>query len=298
MSETQIAININIKKLMKNILSLTLIILALGSSKLFSQTDKNGNPIFNSLNIEKIKFENVEIVSNYYSMKDNIDNKMSSVFISENPTSEDYINFATKLPSYYFLIADKGNVIGMAMLIPKTEDGSFFYNFVIPSTKSNFQIASQLKGKITEHRAKEILNIEKDRAKIDKTKFIYNNNDFEIIQYKDIITELENIVLDKINNNQQLESDNVEAYIITESKKGGKLDFTDTVEKYDGAFVSFADILYNKKDFAILLWGASVSREGLKDYDKARMLWEKINSRKLTEPELKALKKGFETKFE
>jgi hypothetical protein len=282
---------------MKRILLIITIVLFLTSPKLFSQTDKNGNPIFNSLNIEKIKFENIEIVSNYYTIKDNIDNQSSSVFINEKPTSEDLINFSTKLPSYFFIIADKGNVLGMAMLIPKIEDDSFFYNIVIPSENSNFQIPSQLKGKITEHRAKEILNIKNAKAKIKKTILKYDDKNFEILQYDKIIAELKNIVLAKITTEKNVEKDSIEEYIKIESKEGGKLDFKNTVEKYDGAIVAFDGIMYNKKDFTILMWGASVNKIGIKDFAKTQALWEEIYNRKLTEPELKALKKGFETKL-
>ncbi|MFY7815589.1 MAG: hypothetical protein ACOVRK_10445, partial [Chryseobacterium taeanense] len=99
---------------MGKIKSIITILLFLISIESFSQTDKNGNPIFNSLKIESIVYENIEIISNYYTIENNIDNKSSSVFIQENPTSEDYINFSTKLPSYFFIIVDKGNVLGMA----------------------------------------------------------------------------------------------------------------------------------------------------------------------------------------
>ncbi|WDF46119.1 hypothetical protein PQ459_14570 [Chryseobacterium sp. KACC 21268] len=282
---------------MKRILSIITIVLFLASPKVFSQIDKNGNPIFNSLHIEKFKFENIEIVSNYYTIKNNIDNQSSSVFISEKPTSEDYINFSTKLPSYFFMIVDKGNVLGMAMLIPKIEDDSFFYNVVIPSENSNFQVSSQLKGKITEHRAKEILDITNAEAKIKKTVLNYNDRNFEILKYDQIIAELKNIVLAKITSEKNVEKNNIEEYIKTESKEGGKLDFKNAVEKYDGALVGFDGVMYNKKDFTILMWGASVNQVGIKDFAKTQALWEEINNRKLTEPELKALKKGFETKL-
>lgn len=39
------------------------------------------------------------------------------------------------------------------------------------------------------------------------------------------------------------------------------------------------------------MWGAAVNQTGIKDFEKAQLLWEEINHRKLTEPELKALKK-------
>jgi len=58
------------------------------------------------------------------------------------------------------MVIDKGNVIGM-MLIPKSEDKSFFYNIVIPSKNQNFQIPSKLNGQITENRAKELTTLKK-----------------------------------------------------------------------------------------------------------------------------------------
>ncbi|KIC62580.1 hypothetical protein [Chryseobacterium taiwanense] len=90
----------------------------------------------------------------------------------------------------------------------------------------------------------------------------------------------------------------LEEFIKTESKEGGKFYFKNIVEKYDGAFVAFDKVLYNKKDFTILMWGAAVNQTGIKDFEKAQLLWEEINHRKLTEPELKALKKGVETKLQ
>ncbi|MDR2237834.1 MAG: hypothetical protein LBE92_17055 [Chryseobacterium sp.] len=280
---------------MKKQLSIFIFLILLTSSNLYSQLDKNGNPIFNSEKIENINFENLEIISSYYTIKDNIDNKQSSVFINENPTSDDYWNFSTKLPSYYFMIVDKGIVNGMLMLIPKNDD-SFFYNVVIPGKKENFQIPSTLKGKITENRAKELAGIKKANASIHNGVLKFNNKDFQILKYNDIIEEVKNIAKEKIIKNNDSESLTIEEYIKAESK-GGKLDFKKTVEEYNGFFINFDGIMYNKKDFAILMWGAAVKQAGITELDKAQLLWQKIYERNLSEPELKALRKGFESKF-
>lgn len=87
---------------------------------------------------------------------------------------------------------------------------------------------------------------------------------------------------------------------IKEESIGGSLDFTKTIEeKYSSApFIRFGDILYNKKDFAILFWGTKVKYLGIESLDEAVKLWEEIHERKLTKPESKALKTGFETKLE
>ncbi len=88
-------------------------------------------------------------------------------------------------------------------------------------------------------------------------------------------------------------------YVKTESN-GGKLDFTKVAEEQaQGAyFIRFDNVLYNKKDFAILLWGTAVKSLGIEKIEEAVKLWEEINKRLLTEAEKKALKTGFETKIE
>ncbi|MDF2931880.1 MAG: hypothetical protein K0R36_1211 [Chryseobacterium sp.] len=94
---------------------------------------------------------------------------------------------------------------------------------------------------------------------------------------------------------QQTDKEN---YIKKESI-GGKLDFTKKVEeKYtDSPMIAFGNTIYNKKDFAILLWGANVRNLGIESFDQTAKLWEEIYKKSLTEPEKKALKTGFEAKF-
>lgn len=263
--------------------------------KFFSQIDKNGNPIFNSTKIEKANLDNYEIISNYYTIKDNIDNKLSSVFVSESPTIEDFVNFSTKLPSYYFMLVDKGNIQGMAILIPNPKEDSFFYRIIIPNNNSTVMLPSSLKGKITEHRAKELATIKSNDAKISDSQFEINNLKLDIIPYKMIWSEFKETIVDKIKSASKTDN-RLEEYIKSESKEGGKFDFKKRLENSEG-LIAYESILYNKKDFAILMWSAAVKSLGYNDFDKAKDLWININGRELTEPELKAFKKGFEIKL-
>lgn len=82
-------------------------------------------------------------------------------------------------------------------------------------------------------------------------------------------------------------------YIRKESV-GGKLDFKKFLEEKDTPFIRLGNTLYNKKDFAILLWGKAVNTIGIKKLEEAISIWKEINKRKLSEPELKAIKTGFE----
>ena len=52
-------------------------------STVFSQSDKNGNPIFNSVQTGESVKDNFLLISNYYTLSNNIENKKSSVFIAE-----------------------------------------------------------------------------------------------------------------------------------------------------------------------------------------------------------------------
>ena len=95
------------------------------------------------------------------------------------------------------------------------------------------------------------------------------------------------------------QQDDIIKFIKAESI-GGKLDFTKVAEEQSkGAYlILYNNIAYNKKDFAILLWGAKVKSLGIEKPKEAIKLWEEIQNRELTEPEKKALKKGFEIKLE
>src|SRR5688572_26656201 len=124
---------------MKKLGLLLLTIFAL--TNLFGQLDKNGNPIFNSDLISEEKFDNFELTSSYYNIKENISNKKSSVYVSDNPTLDEYIKFSRDLPATFF-IAHKGQtVICMIMLLQNNDNGktTLTYNIVNPNPKRAFK---------------------------------------------------------------------------------------------------------------------------------------------------------------
>jgi hypothetical protein len=79
---------------------------------------------------------------------------------------------------------------------------------------------------------------------------------------------------------------------------GGELDFNSVLEKRGGTpFYLFNGVAYNKKDYAIFLWGQAVKQLGISSAKKATKLWTEINKRELTGPEKKALIRGFEAEL-
>ncbi|MCJ7933343.1 MAG: hypothetical protein MUW56_06810 [Chryseobacterium sp.] len=97
-----------------------------------------------------------------------------------------------------------------------------------------------------------LLGIKKINATINNNALKFNNIHYQILKYNDVIEEVKSIAKEKITGSHDNENSSIEEYIKTESK-GGKLDFKNTVEKYDGAFINFDGIMYSKKDFAILM---------------------------------------------
>jgi len=75
---------------------------------------------------------------------------------------------------------------------------------------------------------------------------------------------------------------------------GGKLDFEEKMKDNNAPFYLIDRIMYNRKDYGILLWAQAIKQTQKFSKKEATKLWEEIKNRKLTKPEKKAFKKGFE----
>ena len=282
------------------LLFLTIFIL----TSVFGQTDKNGNPIFNSELISEEKFDSFELTSSYYNIKENISNKKSSVYVSDNPTLDDYIKFSRDLPATFF-IAHKGQrVICMIMLLQKNEKGktTLTYNIINPNTKKSTQVPCSVWGEINEKRADELLKLKADTSSAildlpnNGNGLLFNGIVYRIQPFDKLKAEVIAIVNQIAGSGKQTEEiKDLEAYIKRETI-GGKLDFNKMLEKEEQSMILHDGVLYNKKDFAIYLWGKKVKILGISSSKKATNLWEEINNRDLTPPEKKALEKGFDSK--
>lgn len=79
---------------------------------------------------------------------------------------------------------------------------------------------------------------------------------------------------------------------------GGKLDFELKMKDDESPFYLVGNVMYNRKDFGILLWAQAIKKTGKFSMKEASKLWEEIKQRKLTKPEKKAFKKGFTMELE
>jgi hypothetical protein len=273
-------------------------------TNLFGQTDKNGNPIFNSDLISEEKFDNFELTSSYYNIKENISNKKSSVYVSDNPTLDDYIKFSRDLPATFF-IAHKGQtVICMIMLLQKNDNGktTLTYNIVNPNTKKSIQVPCNVWGEINEKRADELLKLKVDTSSVvidlpnNGKGLLFNGIAYRIQSFDKLKAEIIEIVNQITSGGKPTEEIKDPEEYIKKETIGGKLDFNKALEKETTPFFLYDGIAYSKKDFAIYLWGKKVKTLGISSAKKASKLWEETYSRELTSPEKKALEKGFDSK--
>ncbi len=270
----------------------------------FGQIDKNGNSIFNSNLISEEKFDNFELTSSYYNIKENISNKQSSVYVSDTPTLDEYIKFSRNLPATIF-IAHKGTtVICMIMLLQKNDNGktTLTYNILNPNTKKSFQAPCNVWGEINEKRAEELLQLMPDKSSVlvdlpnNGKGLLFNDIVYRIQPFDKLKAEVIEIVNQITGNVKQPEEiKDIEEFIKKETV-GGKLDFNKVLENETQSMYMYDNILYSKKDFAIFLWAKKVKILGIKSSKKAATLWEEINGKELTKPEKNALEKGFDSK--
>lgn len=283
----------------KIIILITLLIFG----NVYSQTDKNGNPIFNSVSINEKEFDNFKLISNYYTLENNIENKQSSVFISENPSLTEIEKAATELPSDFFIITKNQQISNMILIVNEPKRA-----FVVVDIRTNEQteFKCNLKGDITENRAKEIIDSKfDDNGKIKKGKLYFNGKKFKIITNLDI----EKAVLSLINKENLGETkaselkiptqEELKSIILSETKEGGKLDYFTEIKgkEYDGVQIK-PGVFSTKLGIALYKWGRATFENGINTVEDSYKIFAEFKGRELNQREKEYIKLGFNKELE
>lgn len=281
---------------------LTLIFLLIATN-CFSQTDDNGNPVFNSVTTKEETIKDFQLSSNYYTLKTNIENKNSSVYISDSPTLKEIENASVNLPSDFFLITKNQGMLNLVMLQNYPKRQFFVIN---PETGKQNQYPCSIKGDITENRANEIIKEKYDpKAKIKGNKLIFNNNKLTIISTEEIrnavlkLIEKENLSDGGNSNLKILTKEELKSMILTESKEGGKLDFFTEIKghEYDGIQVK-PGVFSTKIGIALYKWGRANFELGVNTFEDALSNWSKLKGREPNQREKEYIKMGFNKELE
>ena len=278
-----------------------LAILVIG--QVFGQTDKNNNPVFNSVSTNKKSIDNFLLISNYYTLKNNLENRQSSVFVSDNPTLEQIEKAAINLPSDFFILTKDNKMVVMVILqnSPQRE----FMTIVMKTNKqSNFSCT--LSGDITENRAKEIINEKYDtNAIIENGKLKFNGKEFAIISSQKIeeavwaLIKKEKLDKKKPSNIILRTSEELKTHILSETKEGGKLDFfTETKgHEYDGVQIK-PGLFATRQSIALYRWGRACFDIGVNTVEDAYEIFSEFKGRAISERDQGYIKMGFYKEWE
>jgi hypothetical protein len=268
-----------------------------------AQTDKNGNPVFNSISITEENIDGYMLSSNYYTLHNNIENNKSSVFLSKAPTLNEVEKAAINLQSNFFIVVKKGRIINMISL--KQQSG-IKLTILNPYTRKVDEADSDLEGDITETRANEVLKNKYDTtARIENGYLFFNNNKLKIIPYTAIKKAVINLIvkqkLDKEvpDGIEYISQTEIRKKILTASKNGGQLDFWTPIQghEYDGIQIE-PGIFATKLHAAYAQWAFNVIHAGISGEDALFSLYAELAGRAVTEREKSYLLYGFKKALE
>lgn len=284
---------------MKKILTVFLLILAKQS---ISQNNPNSY-IFNSISTGEDSLQGIKLISNYYTLRNNINVKSSSVYIADNPTKDQILQAATTLPSDFFIITRSQQVVNMVMLV---NSPSRKFMILDPATSKHYEVDCSLKGDITENRATEIISANYDaKATIDGNQLYFNNRKLTIISNEDIKQSLvalinkEKLYGSAPSATRILSKDELRKMVVTESKEGGKLDFFTPIkgQEFDGVQVK-PGVFTTRMSLALYKWGRTNFDLGVNTIDDALAFWAEIKGRQANEREKAYITSGFNKEFE
>lgn len=286
---------------MKKITIIILTILSLG--QVFAQTDKNGNPVFNSVSTNEKAIDNFLLISNYYTLRNNIENRQSSVFISEKPTLDQIEKAATNLASDFFILTKESKMVVMVMLQndPKRE-----FMTITMATKQQSTFPCKLSGDITENRANEIIKEKYDTtATIENGKLKFNGKSLIIISNQEIEDAVWKLIKDekldkkKPSDIMMPSKKELRNYILTETKEGGKLDFFTEIKgkEYDGVQIK-PGLFTTKQSIALYKWGRACFDIGINTIEDVYEIFAEFKQKELNQRDKEYIKMGFDKEWE
>lgn len=270
---------------MKRILTSLILLFFSSISLTFSQTDRNGNPVFNSVPLYEESMDGYKLAVNYYTLKNNIENRNSSVFISDKPSLDDIESAAIDLPSEFFVIMKNQSVVRIILI---RNSPSRVYFAVDPSTGEQKEFNCKIKGDISENRANEIIKEGFDpSAVIRDGKLYFNNKSFSIASNEKIKEGILSLIKkEKLNEGSGsgmkiLSKDQLRKFVVAESKEGGKLDFFTEIKghEYDGIQIK-KGLVTTRLGVALYKWGRANYELGVNTIDDAIEFWEEFKGPK------------------
>lgn len=275
----------------------------LSIGQVIAQTDKNGNPVFNSISTNEKAVDNFLLISNYYTLKNNLENKQSSVFISEKPTLDQIEKAAINLASDFFILTKESKMVVMVML--QNDPEREFMSITMANNKQS-TFPCKLTGDITENRAKEIIKEKYDTtATIQNGKLNFNGKEFTIITNQDIEDAVWKLIKDeKLDRKKPSDiilpsKKELKNYILTETQEGAKLDFFTKIKgkEYDGVQIK-PGVFTTKQSIALYKWGRACFDLGVNTVEDAYDIYSEFKSKPINNRDKDYIRMGFYKEWE
>jgi hypothetical protein len=283
---------------MKPLLTVLATLITLAS---FAQTDSNGNPVFSSIETGKDSIDGYELLGNYYTLENNIDNKGSSVYIADKPTPNQVITAATRLPADFFILTKNGSVV-KTILVNAYPEKWFFV--VTPGKPEPQKYKNPLTGDIAENRANELVKAGYDPASaIADGKIRFNANSYTIISN----AEIKKAVIHLINAEHLADTTGIimpsgkeiHAQILKETKPGGQLDYFTPIKGHEMDGIQIKPGLFDTRiGIALYNWGKANKDLGVATLDEAFAIFAEFKGRNLNIREEDYIKLGYEKGLE
>jgi hypothetical protein len=263
-----------------------------------AQSDRHGNPVFNSVLVSEESIGEVQLLANYYTLRNNIENRGSSVFVAHTPNLNQVREAAVKLPADFFVLTRARQVVCMILLVNQPTRR---FVVVTPRTGEQQEYPCRLKGDLTENRAREIAANGYDPAAVlEKGHLVLGGSTLKVIPSRQVRAEVlrlirsEKLAQLEAGSTRILSGQEAKAFVLAESQKGGKLDYFTAIQgkEYDGIQIK-PGVFTTNLGAALYRWGKATAQLGINTVEDALAIFAEFRGRALNGREQEYIKLGF-----
>jgi hypothetical protein len=269
----------------------------------FAQTDHNGNPVLNSLPMGEDSVGGCKLLANYYPLRNNIDNKTTSVYISDSPDIDQTAKAATQLPADFFILTRNNHIIKLILI------NNYPEKWILVSTPGESaprRFRNPLKGDIGENRANELLRGHYDpSAAISDGNLSFNGKRYTITSNEEIrsavitLIQKEHFDTDSSSSVVLPTRDELHKMILEQTREGGQLDFFTPIKGHEMEGIQIKPGLIDTRiGIALYQWGRACFDLGVVDVNEADAIFADFKGRPLNIREKSYIKLGFEKGLE
>lgn len=272
-------------------------------SCLIAQTDTNGNTIFNSVLTNEQELEGTLLLSNYYTLNNNIDNKFSSFYIADQPTLDEIEMAMTNYPSNFYILTKESKVIAIITFLSHPTNEIHIKTL---ANNADTNVSHNLIGDLTEDRANEVIRENYDNlAVVEQGKLFFNQKEFVIISNQEIedavisLIKKKKVYKKKASDVFLLSQKQLKDIVLKETKEGGQLDyFTEIIGSEQDGIQIKPGYFSSKLSLALYKWGRACFELGVNTLEDVFKIYSEFKQAQISERDKDFIRMGFYKEWE